>query len=129
MRSFNCPQYIAIVSPGIRGGTVYLPIVSYSYNYDGRQYQSESLTYLGTSGGYGGAGLEWQVNQRLNAFPPSSTVSVFVNPKVPTEAVLLPGVHWSQYVGLVFVTLLFLGIAFIGEILNFIWPGCQPNCR
>jgi len=111
------------------GKTVCVPIVSYSYNFDGKLYQSESFTFLGTSGGFGGAGLKWQVEQRLKAFTPNSSVNVFVNPKAPTEAVLLPGVHWSQYSALIFFTLFCLGVAFIVNILNFIWPGCQPNCK
>ncbi|SRR6266481_2706577 len=110
------------------GKTVCVPIVSYSYNFEGKQYQSESFTFLGTSGGFGGAGFEWQVEQRLKAFTPTSSVSVFVNPRAPAEAVLLPGVHWLQYVALIGFTLFCLGVAFIVAILNFIWPGCQPNC-
>jgi hypothetical protein len=111
---------------GVRN--VYFPVVSYSYSFEGRQHQSESFTFLGTSGGLGGAGFDWQVERRLRPFTANSSVSVYVNPKVPAEAVLVPGVHWSQYVALAGVTLFCLGVAFIVELLNFVWPGCQPNC-
>ena len=112
-----------------RNGTnVSVPVVSYSYSFEGKQHQSESFTFLGTSGGLGGAGFDRQVEQRLKPFTPNSSVSVYVNPKLPSEAVLIPGVHWSQYAALIGITLFCLGVAFIVEILNFIWPGCQPNC-
>ena len=107
---------------------LYVPHVSYSYNLNGKQYQSQSFTFLGTSGGAGGSGFAWQVEERVEPFPPGSTVTVYVNPNDPSDAVLIPGVHWSQYAGLIFISLLCLGIGFIVEILNFIWPGCQPNC-
>jgi hypothetical protein len=111
------------------GKPVYLPVVAYSYRFEGNDYQSESFTFLGTSGGLGGAGFDWQVQQRLRPFTPNAPVSVYVNPKLPSEAVLLPGVHWSQYAAVVGISLFCLGVAFIVDILNFIWPGCQPNCR
>jgi hypothetical protein len=111
------------------GKPVCMPIVSYDYSFEGAQYQSDRLTFLGTSGALGGAGFEWQVDRRLKRFAPNSSVDVFVNPNLPSEAVLLPGVHWSQYAGLVGISLFCLGVAFIVQILNFIWPGCQPNCR
>ena len=117
-----------IESRQIRGKTVYVPMVSFEYNFEGKQYKSDLFTFFGTSGGFGGKGFKWQVEQRIKAFAPNSSVSVFVNPVTPSEAVLLPGVHCSQYAFLIFFTLFCLGVVFIVEILNFVWPGCQPNC-
>lgn len=114
--------------PGAYGMTMYVPVVSYRYNVKGQEYQSNSLTFLGTSGGFGGTGFKWQMARLLDALIPDTPVNVFVNPKDPTDAVLFPGVHWSQYAALIAITISCLGVAFIVQILNLIWPGCQPNC-
>jgi hypothetical protein len=113
----------------VYGMAIYKPIVSYRYNVNGTEYHSKLLTYLGTSGGFGGGGFGGQASERLRALAPNGTVDVFVNPQNPAEAVLIPGVHWAQYVLFIGLTAFCMGVAFIVPILNFIWPGCQPNCH
>jgi hypothetical protein len=113
----------------VYGMAIYKPVVSYCYNVNGTEYRSTSLTYLGTNGGLGGAGFGWQTSERLREPAPNSTVDVFVNPQYPAEAVLVPGVHWAQYVLFIGITAFCMGVAFIAPILDFIWPDCQPNCR
>jgi hypothetical protein len=113
----------------VYGVAIYKPVVSYCYNVNGTEYHGTWLTYLGTTGGLGGTGFGWQTSERLSALAPNSTVDVFVNPQNPAEAVLIPGVHWAQYALFIGITAFCMGVAFIVPILNFIWPGCQPNCR
>jgi hypothetical protein len=95
--------------------TVYSPVVTYAYPFGGRHYASESLTLLGTPGPLSSEELAWEF---LKSFPIGGAVTVFVNPDSPDESVLIPGVHWSQYAGFAFITLLFGGFAFIGEIIE-----------
>lgn len=106
------------------GARLHAPVVLYSYSVGGITYKSETFTYLGTAG----AAFEWQVKKQLRLFKNGTTVQVYYNAIKPEEAVLVPGVHWVQYFSLLLISLFCLGGAFIVQILNFIWPGCQPHC-
>jgi len=115
---------------GPRGVQIFIPVVEYNYKYEGKEYKGNRLTFLGTSSGSNGKAVsKWLALRYIRPFAINQETDVFVNPKSPGEAVLLPGVHWSQYLMIVIMTIIFLGIAFIVPILNFIWPGCQPNCN
>lgn len=105
------------------GLRAHAPAVTYEYEVADRRFVGKTFTYVGTVG--------WTrafAERRLSTLFPGAVVPVFVNPQDPEQAVLVPGVHWVQWASLCIVSVFFLAIAFIVQILNYIWPGCKPNC-
>ena len=105
------------------GLTFHSPEIEYRYTVNNHVYTNNKFTYMGTFG---------LTNKYASAYAKKhyegSQLNIYYNPKSPNEAVIIPGVHWVQYASMAFLTIMFFSIAFIIEILNFIWPGCQPNC-
>lgn len=107
-----------------RAGNDYCPKIIYRYTYNGKEYINDTYTFLGTT--------SFSKKKAINTaqkYKTGEAITVFINPNNPSISVLVPGVHFFQYLALIGITMLFLGAAFIVEILNFIWPGCQPNCK
>ena len=105
------------------GLTFYSPVIEYQFSVNNKIYKSSNFTFMGTSG------LTKKCAEKyINMYPSGSEVNIFYNPRKPEVSVIIPGVHWWQYGSMLFLTLMFFGIANIVEILNLIWPGCEPNC-
>lgn len=106
-----------------RESGVYCPKIIYNYAVNGRELTDDNYTFSGAI-----------TNSKSRALaivkenPVGKEIPIFVNPEDPSRTVVVPGVHWSAYANVAFFVIFFGGIAFIGEILNLIWPGCQPNC-
>jgi len=64
----------------------------------------------------------------IKKYSEGSQLNVYYDPCLPNQSVIIPGIHWWQYASMILLTIMFFSIAYIVEILNFIWPGCQPNC-
>ena len=105
------------------GLTFHTPKIEYRYTVNDKTYTNNNFTYMGTSG------LSNKYATRyIEKYYEGSQLNIHYNPTSPSQAVIISGVHWGQYVGMAFLTIMFFSIAFVVEILNFIWPGCQPNC-
>lgn len=128
IKSKSWPTTLATVaSSSLDGGDANYghngPKVIYRFNHNGREYVSDNVTYLGIVG-----------TSKLNAVvvvqrcPEGSQVAVRFDPANPDNSVIIPGVHWAHYVSFAVLTAFCLAVAFVIQILNFIWPGCQPNC-
>jgi hypothetical protein len=106
-----------------RESGVYYPKIIYNYTVNGRELTDDNYTFSGAI-----------TNSKSRALaivqenPVGKEISIFVNPEDSSRTVVVPGVHWSAYANVAFFVVFFTGIAFIVDILNFIWPGCQPNC-
>ena len=128
--SINWPKINGVITNsgidakyGGNGLTFYSPVIEYKYSINGEEFKNNKFTYMGT------VGLTHKYASKcISKYPVNSCVEIYYHPKDRAESVIIPGVHWFQYVGFAFITIMFLSIAFIVEILNFIWPGCQPNC-
>lgn len=107
-----------------RESGAYYPKILYNYTVNGREL---------TDGNYSFARAMTNGKSRALAVvqqnPVGKEIIIYVDPKDASRTVVVPGVHWAAYANVLFLVLFFGGIAFIGEILTFIWPGCQPNCR
>ncbi|MGH8462952.1 MAG: DUF3592 domain-containing protein [Pseudomonas sp.] len=106
-----------------RESGVYYPKIIYNYTVNGRALVDDNYTFVGAI-----------TNSKARALaiardnPVGKEISIYVSPDDSARTVVVPGVHWSAYANVVFLVVFFTGIAFIVEILNMIWPGCQPNC-
>ena len=123
-RSWPTAKATVVTSSFARGRAAYIPKVTYKASHDGREYQNDTIRFLGAAAVTQESALA--VAQR---YPERSEVTIHFDPSDPRKAVIVPGVEAKHYVGLAFLTLFCLGVAFIVPVLNLIWPGCQPNCR
>ena len=128
--SINWPTITASVNSsdieaksGGNGLTFYSPKIEYQYTINNRAYKSSTFTFMGTSGL-----TKNYAEKYASKYPSGSEIQVHYNPRNPEISVIIPGVHWGQYASIIFLTLMFFSIAHIVEILNIIWPGCEPNC-
>ncbi|MCH1929913.1 DUF3592 domain-containing protein [Shewanella sp. A25] len=106
-----------------RTGNSYSPKLIYKYAFNGREFMNDTFTYLGTS-----SISKSNAIKIAQLYPEGSSMEIWVNPEKPEQSVVIPGVHWMQYVSLLILTLFCLSVAYIVPILNYIWPGCEPNC-
>jgi hypothetical protein len=106
-----------------RESGVYYPKIIYNYTVNGREFTDDNYTFCGAI-----TNSKAHALAAVRANPVGKEIVVFVNPEEPARTVVVPGVHWSAYANVAFFVLIFGSIAFLVEILNFIWPGCQPNC-
>lgn len=106
-----------------RKGNTYSPKLIYKYSVKNHEYMNDTYTYLGTS-----TISKSQSIKIAQQHPVGTEISIFVNPDNPEQSVVIPGVHWVQYLSLVLLVVFFVSVAYIVPILNFIWPGCEPNC-
>ena len=106
-----------------RSNNIYVPKIIYRYTINSHQYTDDNYSFAASYGSSKSACLA--ISEK---YPEGSTIKVYVNPENPTMSVIVPGVHWSQYLWLACVVIVFAGIAYIVEILNYFYPGCQPNC-
>ena len=122
-KSWRKVRAIVATSGLDRESGVYYPKIIYNYTVNGRELTDDNYTFCGAI-----------TNSKSRALaivhdnPVGKEISIFVNPGDSSSTVVVPGVHWSAYANVAFFVFMFTGIAFIADILNFIWPGCQPNC-
>ncbi len=101
----------------------YQPKIVYRYNVNGQPYINDVYAFMGTVS----TSKKHAVATALS-HPQGSEIVVLVDPIKPENAVVVPGIHWTQYANVGLVIAMLLGIAFLPDILNFIFPGCQPKC-
>lgn len=94
-------------------GTTYSVDVFYLYVFEGREHRSNRYRVFQVSSS-GRAGKEAVVKR----YPPGMKAVCFVNPKNPSEAVLVRGPGWSALFGL-------LPLAFLAIGLWVMWSGIQ----
>ncbi len=125
IKSKNWTKRTALVTTSSfdREGHIYSPKIIYKYTFNNCEYMNDTYTYLGTS-----TISKSQSIKIAQSYPEGSNMDILVNPDNPQQSVVVPGVHWAQYVSLLILTLFCLSVANIAPILNFIWPGCEPNC-
>ncbi|GGB79286.1 hypothetical protein GCM10011352_01180 [Marinobacterium zhoushanense] len=114
-----------IETKSVRNGLkFYAPIIEFKYKVNGISYTSSNFTYMGTSGftkKYAGKyTARYFVGKHIN---------IFYNPRNPEMAVIIPGIHRLQYASILVITIFIFGFAYVGEVLNLIFPNCHPNCR
>jgi len=90
------------------GGDTYTPAILYSYLADGREHRSDTYSFLSFAGGRSSA------ERVAGRYKAGSTVTCYVNPADPDDAVLHPGPTLIWLIGLVPLAALALGWA--------IWP-------
>ncbi|TCS36458.1 DUF3592 domain-containing protein [Reinekea marinisedimentorum] len=112
-----------VLSSFDRTQSLYEPKIIYRYSINGMQYDNDTYTHLGAFSTTKKTAIKISKNH-----PEGSNITIHVNPRAPQQSVIVPGIHWVQVASFVALTLMLLGIAYIGEILNFIYPGCQPKC-
>jgi hypothetical protein len=119
------PQGKAIVTTSSidRANNIYSPKIIYEYLVHGVRQLNDTYTYLGAS-----SFTKSRAIGLAQSHPVGSEIVIFICPDDPKESVIVPGVHWLQYVSFLLVTLFCVFLAFIDPIFNFIWPGCEPNC-
>jgi len=106
-----------------RNRNIYSPKIIYRYFYKGKEYLNDNYTYLGTA-----TLSKKQSIMAAQNHPKNSQIQVYVDENEPENSVIVPGVHWVQILSIVLITMFCLAVANLVEILNFIWPGCEPNC-
>lgn len=106
-----------------RMGGVYYPKIIYKYTVNGREFINDSYTFSGIS-----TDGKLRALALVRGNPIGKELSIYVDPEDSSRSVVVPGVHWSAYANIFLLVALFAGIAFIVDILNFVWPGCEPNC-
>lgn len=113
-----------IVKSGGNGLRFHHPNIVYEYTVGYETFKNDVFTFMGTY-----ALTKRNADRNISDNNPGKIVDIYYNPKKPSQSVIMPGVHWLDVASLIFLTAILFGIAHIIEILNFVWPGCQPNCR
>lgn len=106
-----------------REGSFYSPKIIYKYSVNGKEYMNDIYTYMAVS-----SLTKKKSIKIVQSYPERSNIIIYIDNDKPENSVIVPGVHWSQYLSFLLVTLFLLSVAYIVPILNFIWPGCEPNC-
>ena len=87
--------------------TTYSPDILYRYDFNGREYRSNRYDIMGgSSGGYDGK------RRIVDRLPRGASVTAFVNPSDPTQAVIVRGFTWDMLI--LAVPLLFLVGGLVG---------------
>jgi Protein of unknown function (DUF3592). len=91
-----------------KNGTTYSVEIFYRYQFEGREFKSNSYrTFRSSSSGR-------EAKAKVVAkYPPGAKSVCYVNPKNPAEAVLVPGVGWGALLGLLPLIFLTVGIFII----------------
>ena len=90
----------------VRGGRVYQPLVTYSYNVNGSDFTGQTdlrVPYFGVS-----SARKEVAYKTIADYSQGNTVKVYYNPENPAESYLKPGPRWSEF------TRLSLGIFLYG---------------
>ena len=97
------------------GKSQYDARINYSYEVEGKKYNS---TKINTSGSYSGSNMT-RAKELVEEFPAAKTVDVFYDPEVPDSAALKTGVSGSD-IAMAAIPLLFLiiGLAVLTGILK-----------
>lgn len=90
------------------GKSQYEARINYSYEINGKKYNS---TKISTSGSYSGSNMT-KAKEFVAAYPNGKTVDVFYDPEVPDSAALIPGPRLSDF-ALAGVPLIFLVIGLL----------------
>lgn len=98
------------------GKSQYDARINYSYEVDGKKYNS---TKINTSGSYSGSNIT-KAKELVNDFPAGKTVDVFYDPEVPDSAALKPGVSGGD-IAMAAFPLIFLIIGLL-VLFNIIKP-------
>jgi hypothetical protein len=122
-KSWPTATATVVTSTFDRAGTVYSPKVIYKFTHNGREYQNDNITYLGVA-----STSKQKAITAAQRYPERGNVTVHFDPFNPQNAVITPGVELKHYASFVLITLFCVAVVYIVQILNFIWPGCQPNC-
>lgn len=125
LKSVNWPivKAIIVTSSFDRNGNSYSPKLIYRYKICNIEYQNDTYTFLGKSPISKSGAIEVSRN-----CPEGSLVDIHVDPNDPQNSVIVAGVHWSNILSFIALTVFCLCVAFMGQILDFIYPGCEPNC-
>ncbi|WP_185234720.1 DUF3592 domain-containing protein [Teredinibacter franksiae] len=86
-----------------KSGNDWIVEVTYSYEYRGRQLTSDVLTIFGVS--IFSALTKKSALNEVDFFYEGKVIDVYVNPQDPKDAVVIPGFHWTQFVGFIAVEL------------------------
>lgn len=97
------------------GKSQYEARINYSYEVDGKKYNS---TKISTSGSYSGSNIA-KAKEIVEKFPAGKTVDIFYDPEVPDSATLKTGVSSNDIIMAVFPLLfLIIGLAVLIGILK-----------
>ena len=97
------------------GNSMYETRINYSYEVDGKKYNSGKIK---TSGSYSGSNIS-RAKEIVNEFPFGKAVDVYYDPEVPDSAVLKPGVSSIDIVMAAFPLLfLIIGLAVLTGIVK-----------
>jgi hypothetical protein len=96
---------------GAKGSTTHSVRVEYAYEFGGRPYVSKQYDFAqGSSGGYEGK------RRAVAALPPGMKTVCYVNPRNPSEAVLVRGFQSTMWFGL--MPLLFVAVGVFVAVLQ-----------
>lgn len=105
---------------GSKGGRTYSIDIIYSYEVNGRTYNSEDYYFLNfSSSGYSSK------KAVVRKYPTGKTAVCYVNPNDPEEAVLNRGFEWVLLIGL--IPLVFVLIGLIGFIVTLTRSGKKTH--
>lgn len=97
------------------GKSQYDARINYSYEVDGKKYNS---TKVFSSGSYSGGNVT-KAKELVDEFPAGKTVEVFYDPEIPDSAALKPGVSGNDILMAAFPLLfLILGVAVLTGLLK-----------
>ena len=97
------------------GKSQYDARINYSYEVDGKKYNS---TKIYSSGSYSGGNIT-KAKKLVDEFPVGNTVDVFYDPEVPESAALKPGVSGNNILMAVFpLIFLLIGLAILTGMLK-----------
>ena len=100
-RSKKWPEYSAKIIAsgyekieGVEGGVAYRVIIKYQYIVCGLQYENSNYDFCNQSVD------KYEREQLLTRYPAGKRITVRVNPKNPASAVIVAGVTYWHYIGL-----------------------------
>jgi hypothetical protein len=88
-----------------RGKPTYSIAISYQYSFRGQRYDSNRYSFFTRPS----SDTDWKYSVILQ-YPPGATMSCFVNPRAPNEAVLERGVTKAIWWGLISLPFLAIGL-------------------
>ena len=98
-----------------RESGTYYPKIIYRYSVNGQAHINDTYTFTGTGYIFKKTAIAISLKH-----PEGTEIQIRYNQDNPSQSVIVPGVHWSNYANLAFFVLFFGGLAFALDIINLV---------
>lgn len=119
-------QEVKLITNPSDDSETYEATARYSYRYEGRDYSGHRVAIFSGSDNIGD--FQWRLNAQLkSALRNQQSVTAWVNPNQPSEAVLNRDMRWGMLGFLLIFVVAFGGLGILFVVLCFISPASEPQ--